>query len=406
MLMKLEQIKNCKDEYCTQFTFNLIKILKKECNLPNNVRLFCLSYRNLVYYFFYKNIVFAVSGITVENKKEIKNIDCIYKIILLKNTPISVDDIEVEVVKSNSDNKYSLENFLDFLNSPSNITEDIDLPYYKIIYLFHQINRTRFEYGDFVFYIKRDNDYSLYLNLYAKNKKNNNIVKLYLPYIGERDEKTFLFYKKIPTNLRKIYVDDFSKNLSDYQKRKFKTSLLEFIQEENKFFNIKNFYVIYLIKQIIQPVEFDTVWMTLRIFRSCSEFSNIWVDDFLSYGNKPYFLIANSSNVYDITKIAIIDFKEPKYVTKDIYKQNLIKFLHLELSKDYLKKLVEFLKQPYNGLDSLSIKNGVKTNWQKLIFKYNFNTVLACDLENKNAILDYEILPLDLPIPDYTKLSN
>ena len=28
--MKLEQIKNCKDEYCTQFTFNLIKILKKE----------------------------------------------------------------------------------------------------------------------------------------------------------------------------------------------------------------------------------------------------------------------------------------------------------------------------------------------------------------------------------------
>ena len=143
--MKLEQIKNCKDEYCTQFTFNLIKILKKECNLPNNVRLFCLSYRNLVYYFFYKNIVFAVSGITVENKKEIKNIDCIYKIILLKNTPISVDDIEVEVVKSNSDNKYSLENFLDFLNSPSNITEDIDLPYYKIIYLFHQINRTRFE---------------------------------------------------------------------------------------------------------------------------------------------------------------------------------------------------------------------------------------------------------------------
>ena len=52
--MKLEQIKNCKDEYCTQFTFNLIKILKKECNLPNTVRLFCLSYRNLVYYFFYK----------------------------------------------------------------------------------------------------------------------------------------------------------------------------------------------------------------------------------------------------------------------------------------------------------------------------------------------------------------
>ena len=404
--MKLEQIKNCKDEYCTQFTFNLIKILKKECNLPNNVRLFCLSYRNLVYYFFYKNIVFAVSGITVENKKEIKNIDCIYKIILLKNTPISVDDIEVEVVKSNSDNKYSLENFLDFLNSPSNITEDIDLPYYKIIYLFHQINRTRFEYGDFVFYIKRDNDYSLYLNLYAKNKKNNNIVKLYLPYIWERDEKTFLFYKKIPTNLRKIYVDDFSKNLSDYQKRKFKTSLLKFIQEENKFFNIKNFYVIYLIKQIIQPVEFDTGWMALRIFRSCSEFSNIWVDDFLSYGNKPYFLIANSSNVYDITKIAIIDFKEPKYVTKDIYKQNLIKFLHWELSKDYLKKLVEFLKQPYNGLDSLSIKNGVKTNWQKLIFEYNFNTVLACDLENKNAILGYEILPLDLPIPDYTKLLN
>ena len=201
-------------------------------------------------------------------------------------------------------------------------------------------------------------------------------------------------------------MDDFSKNLSDYQKRKFKTSLLKFIQEENKFFNINNFYVIYLIKQIIQPVEFDTGWMALRIFRSCSEFSNIWVDDFLSYGNKPYFLIANSSNVYDITKIAIIDFKEPKYVTKDIYKQNLIKFLHWELSKDYLKKLVEFLKQPYNGWDSLSIKNGVKTNWQKLIFKYNFNTVLACDLENKNAILDYEILPLDLPIPDYTKLLN
>ena len=55
---------------------------------------------------------------------------------------------------------------------------------------------------------------------------------------------------------------------------------------------------------------------------------------------------------------------------------------------------------------SFEIENGVKTNWQKLILEYNYNTAVEGDWEGKTVVDGYEFLPMDLPVPDYTKLAN
>lgn len=403
--MKLKKIKADKDEYCTEFTFSIMKILKKEFNLPSNAKIYYLGYKNWFIYFLYKNIIFVVYGLFCENKKIASNIQDIYKITLLNNQPKSVNDFKFEVVKSHSDLKYSEKKFLNFLNTPSNITEEIDLPYSKIIELFQNSQISTFEFNDYIYYIKRDKDLSYSLNFYAKNKKNNTTVKIYIPSKWERYSETFSCYLKVPNNLREIFVYDFSKKLSDYQKRKFKTNLLKFLKEENKTFANNNFYTLNLIKQIIQPVGIHRGWSIHRIFCSPNEFSNIWVDDFLSYDLKPYFFIADSNSFPEISKIAVLNFKEEKYTTTGIYKQGCTKFLHWNLPKDYLEKLVNFLKSPYTGRETFLINHGVKTNWQKLIFEYNYNTALEGHLgEEIDSV--YEVLPLDLPMPDYTKLAS
>ena len=54
---------------------------------------------------------------------------------------------------------------------------------------------------------------------------------------------------------------------------------------------------------------------------------------------------------------------------------------------------------------SLSNSDGeyVKTNWQQLIFEYNYNTA-GWDIDEPSGWGNIEVLPFDLPIPDYMKL--
>ena len=77
---------------------------------------------------------------------------------------------------------------------------------------------------------------------------------------------------------------------------------------------------------------------------------------------------------------------------------------HWDIDRTTLERLVKFLKAPYGSSKLTKITssnkdygNG-KTNWQRLIELYNENTAQY----NKK----YEKLPLDLPLPDYTKLKS
>ena len=105
--------------------------------------------------------------------------------------------------------------------------------------------------------------------------------------------------------------------------------------------------------------------------------------------------------------------QNPNYHKKGIYKQGLIKFKSWELDEKYIKELIEFFKSPINETDkeyyNYNAKKYVKTNWQRLIYEYNYNT--ACYGIDENGCIiplydepEIEPLPLDLPMPDYTKL--
>ena len=106
-------------------------------------------------------------------------------------------------------------------------------------------------------------------------------------------------------------------------------------------------------------------------------------------------------------------FKKPEYLFKGIYKREMAKAKGWELNTQEIKELVEFLQSPSDrakenetGKYFQGYKKYVKTNWQQLIFEYNHNTAywdIDKDIVSK-VEGEFEQLPFDLPIPDYTKL--
>ena len=122
----------------------------------------------------------------------------------------------------------------------------------------------------------------------------------------------------------------------------------------------------------------------------------------MGYDKKPYFLLTDGDRgMIDSTKIAAFDFFKPEYKSTGIYVSGSVKRNHWNVDFETLKRLTEFLKKPYDCTKEIMYKNKIifnnegKTNWQVLIELYNYNTGY-----------DYEEIPLDLPVPDYTKLIN
>ena len=104
----------------------------------------------------------------------------------------------------------------------------------------------------------------------------------------------------------------------------------------------------------------------------------------------------------DSTKIAAFDFFKPEYKSTGIYVSGSEKRNHWNVDFETLKRLTEFLKKPYDYTKTILyqkrniIDNEDKTNWQVLIELYNENTGYNYEQE----------IPLDLPVPDYTKLAK
>ena len=167
------------------------------------------------------------------------------------------------------------------------------------------------------------------------------------------------------------------------------------------------------VKLAVQSVNVLHEWSLHRCF--CDEkFNNIWVYDFPDVNEEPYFFITDSPWIQDTAKIAVLNFKNPTYHSKGIYKRGNVKRKSWMLDENYIKELMEFLNSPSDRTDSYNgYKKYVKTNWQQLIFEYNHNTAgwgwgeTGFDIppeKDTQRFSEVEALPFDLSIPDYTKL--
>lgn len=387
---KLEKIKKDKDEYLTKYVFAMIKFIKKTFNIPQNERIFYLDYRRKKYIFLYKyQLIYA--DYTEDKNKKLSGIKISHIIYMLKFPCHTLEDFIV-VAKDNIDENKAADEFLNWIDSPCSISQEIDEPYYKIIEYLQNYKKTTLKYKNYLFYVKKDNDFSYSLNFYMKDIKNNVDVKIYIPNGNWAYSYTNF---DPPDEYRQIVIDD-NEKLSDYKKTKYKKVLLEFLNLNNEFFNVPNYHVLELLKQTIVPVEYELWWGICHMFDTkVKPYSCIFADDFVSPDKEPYFVITDGFYWDEITKAAVLEFKHAKYATGGLYKQGFVKFKHWELSKEFLKDLTEYLNAKPDEND-IRLEDEPKTNWQHMISLYNHNTGHYFGTE----------LPPDLPMPDYTVLAE
>ena len=425
-MKKLEKIRKYKDKYLTKYVFKQIELIKEILNISKNLRIYYLDYSRGFAHFLFKNkIIISLWSCELDEHKDCivdsMKITDLYVITLLKEYPKTNEDIIFETIKHGK-NQYTIDDFLDWIDSPSAINVDVDLPYYKIIKFLQGYNKATFKTDNYLFYSKKDDEYCYTLNLYAKDLKNNAELKLYIPdKITELDNGEWALVP--PQNLRDFMVLDLSNKLSQNKIRQCKKEFLKFANEYCNVLGTKNFYGLELVKQTIQPVQHECGWPVARVFSNDDKNLNIWVSDFMLKDEKPYFMITDNSQSWKKRKIAVIDMETPTYHktriknigNQKIYKQGIVKSKNWELDAEYIKELIDFLKSPcsevkgkqYNKEFAEIYSKYVKTNWQHLIFEYNHNTAeWGWDENGFNLPPDKTKgqIPFDLPIPDYTKL--
>jgi len=393
--MKLKTIKKKIDEkYSRSYYCKLLKELKRIVNLPNKM-IFYLGIRTDHEVFLCDNKIYIIKTKRNDDYYNFDEIVYLKTITLLKNEIKTSDDFISEILINQIDIDYTDDKFLLFLQKPCDITEKIDFPFLEIINFFRNYKYTQFKSDNFIFYPKYCNDKIYIDSIFAKNIKNGNIMRLYI---------TDCWYE-IPDKLQSYAVEAITKNIPYSEKLKCKKEFIKFSNKYNEEFQIENFWVMNLLINAVNTMFSFDGWVIHRIFAGFNnKFSNIWCDDFLGFDKKPYFFLTDNPYSWEVNKIAVLDFKEPKYKTKGIYKQNWIKFMRWELTKDYIQELMQYLQQPFDKKSYCYDKEPeIKTNWQKLIYEYNTNTV-GYDYEDGTSREDYEVLPLDLPMPDYLKL--
>ena len=413
--MNLTTIKQKSYDKYTKQVFKQIDLIRKECRIDKNAVFYLISDKGHHQFFYCDGFVYVANvameydSANNESKIETMYLKELYKVKLLSEKPKTLKDITFEV-KIMNDPRYTFtpEEFLSWADYPCDLTIEIDSPYYQVISYLKNYTKETFSNGRFIFYSKPDEDYTSTTNIYAFDTKNKTEVKLYIPNkcIKVNDKWKYV----APDTLKDIIVDDLSGKLSDYQKRGFKKAFLEVANEENKYFKVKNYWVMELLKLAVQPILFLHEWSSHRVFCTPKRFSNIWVYDFPEKEEEPSFYILDND-----FRVAVLKFKAPEYLFKGIYKRGLVKTKCFELDKEYIKELIEFLKSPADTDEIYKGKKYVKTRWQQLIFEYNHNTAgwgwgeTGFDIspeKDTNRTSQVEALPFDLPIPDYTKLLN
>lgn len=418
--MKLKTIKskNGNPEY-TQFLAKEIALIKKQCNINEAETVYFLCHHKWKQIFLINGIIY-VANVSCELDKNrhrvISSMSLVelYKIKLYNKYPKTLKDISFEVVIL-KDPRFTFlpDEFFDWIDTPSEINEAVDFPYYKVIKFLNNYSKDIFRTERYQFYSKWDGDANFITNIYAYDLKNQAEMKLYIPTKSEKIDDKWGFLP--PEKVQDIVLDDLSGKLSSYQKLQCKKEFLQLANEINPQYGIKNYWLMELAKLTIAPIDELHEWSIHRVFTS-KYFNNIWVYDHPDIGEEPYFMLISEG----FTKVAVINFKSPTYHIKGIYKRGNTKAKRWELTKKEIKELVNFLNSPSDRVDDYgsgqlydAYKKYVKTNWQQLIFEYNHNTAgwgwgnSKFDIppeKDTDRFTEIEALPFALPLPDYTEL--
>lgn len=393
-----------KDQYCTEFVIRQIEALKKYFDISNSKRVYAFDWWCGRYYFLCEDKIYAVDfdySFKESNKPvvasaytaTIKNHNIVdFKVVLEDDTTPRVE--EFDCIKTYVAKKILTEKDVKlWYDSLVSVNEFVDVPHKKAIQFLQNYKKDTFNQGRYLFYAKRDNDLTWLYFVYAYDTKTKTELKIYVDSC---------FDTKFPEKLNQIYVQDLSGKLSPYQILQCKKAFFKYCKQECKELKAPNFYAMEFVKQCIQPIEKLKGWFASKAKCEDSDDFEICVDDVLMYDEKPYFLVRKK----DKTKVAALDFYKPEYKSTKPYISGYNKFLHWDMDKEILKKLVKFLHKKYDYRNTDYYKryggkptcNKEYTNWQKIIENYNENTV-----KNKEY---YIKLPMDLSIPDYTKLAK
>lgn len=409
--MKLEKIKaKLGNKSYTESIYKTIESIKSAVELNDNYPFYLLCWYKFGQIYLHNGTIYAIRT-ELEPNENLKPVE-LYSITLTKNYPKKSSDIDFKtIINTNKISFISSDSFLQWIDEPSEINEEIDMPYYEVIKFLNNYSKETFRTERYLFYSKWDNDPSFITNIYAYDTRNQAEIKLYIP-------KEFNGGKcQVPQNLLDIIVDDLSGKLSGYQKRQCKKEFLTLANQYNQEYGVKNYWLMELAKLTIQPIDELHEWSCHRVF-SGQENSNIWVYDCPKLEEEPSFFVTDSPFLQETTKVAVLNFKTPTYNTKTIYKRGNVKRKAWELDKQDIDNLLVFLNAPYDKDiegNQLSYDKYVKTNWQQLIFEYNHNTAgwgwgeTKFDIppeKDLDRLSNLEALSFDLPIPDYTKLLN
>lgn len=205
--MRLKQIKQVKDD---GYIIQERKLLKELLHLDENVQLFYLGYFFGRDFFLYKKQI-LISSFEIQNDecdyvlKTMKITEC-YSVTLLKEYPQNINDIEFKILFKPKREIYAIDGFFEWIDRPCNITEAIDLPFYRIIKFLQGYEVTLFKSENYLFYTKQDDDLSCVLNIYAQNLKTQKEIKLYFPNKYGRGINLSCDFSS-PQNLQDIVVD-------------------------------------------------------------------------------------------------------------------------------------------------------------------------------------------------------
>ena len=401
--MQSKKRKLLQDKYLAKPSIAEKRLLKKLLELKKNTRLFYLGYFYCYNFYLYDNTVIISLCDADRDKngywdlKTLKIVNC-YTITFLKEYPKTPDDIDFKTIVENSSYTYPVTHFLEWIDRPCNLTQNIDQPFYKIITFLQKIHSYQFKSKNYLFYVKQDNDFSWCFNIYAKNLKTKKEMKLYYQDKYKTLENGF-YEKRNPETIKDILVTAVSKDISNYEKLNCRKEYLNLSKHPFTELGVTNHDVLELLKQAIQPVEQYYEFGVCRVFAgNDNKFSNIWIPDLLKQNEEPYFFLTDDPIFKKANKMACINFKTATYHIKGDFKAGNFKYKRWILDEDYIKELVEYLKAPINFNNaSNTIYEKCATNWQKMIAEFNYNTAGWSGVDE---------ISLDSPLPDYSKLHE
>jgi hypothetical protein len=349
--MKRKNHKFQEDTFFTKYVFRQIDLIKTQLNLPSNAEFFYLGIHQQRDFYLNRNQIYVINCYSHLPFYEI-NLDTLtpkelYCITLLTPYPKNLNEIKFDVVIGHDKYSYTAEDFLDWIDSPCDITKEIDLPFYKII--------------DFL----NNYDKDIFSNYAINNYKN--------------------------TDLEYINQDCASLGVKNYY-------ALELLKQ-----TINPEYILHEwgIHRIFSgdcnnPKRLTNIWVEDMPDIAKEPFFFI-TDDGYTWGTNKVATINFKTPTYStkgIYKSGLIKFKGWELNEQEITK--LIEFLNAPAEEEMYKKTI--------------YKKYVKTNWQQLIFEFNHNTAgwgwgdEGFEAPLTNYLNEIEPLPFDLPMPDYKLL--